>query len=77
MPDETKKKRKAIWMPCPRCGNGEVGISVRLDCLDGGDDAFECEQCSETFSISDIENLIAKWSKLLSWIDAAPDMEAD
>lgn len=71
------KTAKAITMPCPKCGNEEAGIEVRLWCLDEGDDVFRCTECEEEFGREAIRELVRKWTKLLAWIDQAPDMDAE
>jgi hypothetical protein len=73
----TKINAKAITMPCPKCGNEEAGIAVLLHCLDDNDCQFRCGECEEEFGSNQIREFVRKWSKLLAWIDNAPDMDAD
>lgn len=67
----------AIVLPCIRCGESEAGMNVRLDCLDDDDGQFECRSCGGEFGRSQIEAIVRKWGKLLSWLDAAPDVDAE
>lgn len=67
---------KAISMPCPKCGNEEAGIQVCLWALDDHDAQFKCVECEDEFGVNQIREFVRKWSKLLAWIDNAPDMDA-
>lgn len=71
-----KNPLTAIVLPCIRCGESEVGINVRLDCLDDDDAQFECRSCGGEFGRSQIEEVVRTWGKLLSWLDMAPDVTA-
>lgn len=60
-------------LPCPKCN--EVGmVSINLDNLDG-DDACQCRECDETFSLSLIRDILDRWGKVVAWIDSAPVVE--
>jgi hypothetical protein len=69
------KARKAILPPCPMCGEETASVLLRLANLDESDCEFQCVECDAEFSADHVRILIAKWSKLLAWIDAAPSME--
>lgn len=73
----TKTTPKAIVLPCPFCGEENASILVRLWCLDTEDEQFQCGECESDFGSKQIREFIRKWSKLLAWIDAAPDMDAE
>jgi transposase-like protein len=59
---------KGILLPCPCCGTSEASVTLSLADMN----EFTCQDCDATFSRADVESFIAKWSNLLSWIDAAP-----
>ncbi len=70
------KPLTAIILPCPCCGEAEAGINVRLDLLDEDDTQFECRNCGGEFGRNQVADFIKKWTKVLNWMDAAPDMDA-
>ncbi len=57
-------------LPCPYCG--EEG-NVLLDLSDL--DTFKCCECDREWSRSDLEEILAKWQRVLTWIDSAPKQE--
>lgn len=61
-------------LPCPACGAAEASISIDLDDLTG-DEACVCGECSNHFCLDHVRDIIAKWGKILQWIDSAPVME--
>lgn len=69
-------KPKAIVLPCPFCGEENASIQVRLWCLDSDEEQFQCGDCDAEFGAKQIRDVIRKWSKVLAWIDQAPDVEA-
>ncbi len=62
-----------VSLPCPRCGEQESGISVRLCWLDG--DAFQCLECEAEFGVEEVEAIVAKWTKILTWVRSVPRFE--
>lgn len=68
---------KAIAMPCPFCGEENAGVAVNLLCLDDDDAQFECKECGKEFGRNQVADIIRRWSRLLAWIDQAPDMDAE
>lgn len=67
----------AIHLPCPMCGEQEAGIKLYLAGLDDDDAQFTCAECEGEFGRNQIKEFIRKWSKLLAWMDSAPDMDAE
>jgi len=61
------KTTRCLAVPCPRCGECNA-VTVDLNDLD----AFKCGDCDGEFSREDLDNMIAKWTRALAWIDAAP-----
>ena len=56
--------------PCPHCGTAD-GITVYLDNLA----TFNCPQCGDDFTADDVRAFIARWQRVLDWIDQAPVKE--
>jgi uncharacterized protein (DUF983 family) len=55
---------------CPRCME-EGGIT-----MDAADvHAFHCRECDEDIEADAVRDLIAGWTKLLAWLDTAPERE--
>ena len=54
-----------ILLPCPMCGERESSIRVHME-----DGTFSCAACGRDFDQEDIETLIAKWSRVLSWMES-------
>lgn len=73
----TKINAKAIVLPCPCCAAEEAGIQINLDYLEDEGCQFTCRDCGEEFGTARIGNFIRKWTRLLAWIDNAPDMDAE
>jgi transposase-like protein len=73
--DETIKATGFGLLYCPLCHERDAMLSVDLNDLA----EFECKDCGETFTKSDMEDQIellkdslAKWGRVLAWIDSAP-----
>jgi hypothetical protein len=67
----------AITLPCPLCGEADAAIALNLATLDDtAGDNFTCKVCDVDFSIDTVRQLMARWSKVLSWIETAPRIEA-
>lgn len=68
--------KRNLLLPCPRCGDGEANVAIALGSLEEADEnLFRCMSCEEDFGVSEIRTLIRKWSAVLAWLDAVPQME--
>lgn len=71
--------RTALALPCPRCGEQHAGIKVHLPSVgmgyEGKAGEFTCDDCEETFSVSDLQLIIRRWSPVLRWLAEAPQGE--
>ena len=56
-----------ITLPCPMCAEPEASMSLRL-----ADKTFECHECSGEVQADDLRSLLARWAKVLAWVDAMP-----
>ena len=54
-------------LPCVKCG-AETNMALYLDDLT----TVRCGDCEEEIALADIRDLIARWSRVLAWVDAAP-----
>jgi hypothetical protein len=63
-------KRGFGQLPCPKCG-ADATVSVYLDELA----VFHCCDCDEDVTREEIEDVIRRWQRVLSWLDTAPLME--
>lgn len=68
---------KAITLPCPCCAVEEAGIQINLDYLEDEDAQFTCRDCDTEFGTKQITNFIKKWTKVLTWLNNIPDMDAE
>jgi hypothetical protein len=59
---------------CPLCGEPHANLSLNLWCIDE-DAAVTCRECDGEFSLAQVRDVVARWTKLLAWIDAIPAME--
>ena len=67
------KTLPSITLPCPRCGEASANIALNLWSLEDPDgENFSCTECDADLSLTDIRNLVGKWSRLLSWIETVP-----
>lgn len=71
------KTAKAITLPCPMCGDVDAAIQIQLWCLDAEGEQFRCNGCETEFGREQIEAIIKRWTKILTWLDAVPDMEGE
>jgi hypothetical protein len=54
-------------LTCPLCGqDGAIGLS--LEDLE----SCTCPSCSEEFTLDAVRDVIAKWQRVLSWVDSCP-----
>lgn len=62
-------KRGFGTLPCILCG-ADCSISLDLDDCD----TFRCGECEETFTASDVRNMLQMWGKVLAWVETAPEL---
>jgi len=67
---------RSITLPCPRCGEAEAGILVRLNRLED-EDAFGCTECNTDFDVAFVKQIVAEWGPVLGWLDNAPGNEKE
>ena len=69
----TAQTMKAITLPCPKCGEENASIAVHLWTLDDETAVnFFCHECEAEISLQEVRGLIARWSRLLDWLETAP-----
>jgi hypothetical protein len=66
----TAAKKGFGSLPCPKCGQ-DTNIKMYLDDLH----TFACPECDDEFTADDVRQFLAKWSRVLSWLDSAPAAE--
>ncbi|MBV8094432.1 MAG: hypothetical protein JO110_14645 [Acetobacteraceae bacterium] len=59
---------RGLSLPCPLCGEADADIYLSL--ADG--DTCRCGSCDNEFTLTDVRNLMAKWQKVLTWMDTMP-----
>lgn len=59
---------KGCLLPCPHCG--ETDASITLNLADG--ESFTCLECENDFTAADVRSFIARWTRLLTWLDGMP-----
>jgi len=64
----TEAPEKGLTLPCPKCGEAEASIALNLDDLD----TCHCLACDEEFTLGEIRDLIAKWQRVLRWVELFP-----
>jgi hypothetical protein len=57
-------------LPCPKCGQ-DSQIKVYLEDLN----TFSCPECEDEFTADDVRQFVAKWQRVLSFLDSAPAAE--
>lgn len=65
-----------LTMPCPKCGEPEACIEIKLNYLADGEE-FHCAENDCTFSADDVRTLIAKWSRFLPVFDQLIEFAKD
>jgi hypothetical protein len=55
---------------CLLCG-AEGGISLHLTDLQ----SVHCHECSDEFSVATLRDHVARWSRVVAWIDLAAGVE--
>lgn len=58
-------------LKCIKCSE-EGCIKLHLDDLT----TFECNECSETFTVEEIEAHVKEWQRCLAWVGTASAVEA-
>lgn len=69
-------KRGFNYLPCPRCGQEEATVSIDLHDLTDPE-AIQCRDCDATFGIEEVRDIVAKWQRVLLWIDSAPELPSE
>lgn len=59
-----------ITLPCPCCGEEESSISLHLD-----DCSMTCRNCDGEFTLGTIRAIMARWGRVVTWIEAMPKDE--
>lgn len=66
MATATATATKGFTVGCLKCG--ETGVRLNLEDLD----TFCCPSCDDEFTLDDVREHMAKWARVVQWIDAAP-----
>jgi transcription elongation factor Elf1 len=67
MSTQTIPEALSLLLPCPKCGEAEASMSLNL-----ADGTFTCQECECEVTAEEVRGIIAKWRKVLAWVDAAP-----
>ena len=76
MTETATKALPCLQLPCPKCGEQQANISLNLWSLD--DQAagnFTCHECDGEIALDEVRDLIARWSKVIAWIETIPSAE--
>lgn len=63
----TPVKRGFGCLTCPLCGQ-DCGISLNLEDLE----TCTCPECSEEFTLDTVRDVIARWQRVLAWVEMCP-----
>lgn len=63
------KTQRGFAVRCLFCGQEE---SIQIDAHDL--DSLHCSSCDEGFTPNDVRAEIGKWTKLLAWLETAPEV---
>ena len=55
-------------LPCPCCG--EENATITLNLADA--ESLVCQDCEADFTVDQVRAFIAKWGRLLAWIETMP-----
>lgn len=67
---KTTTKTRGITVCCPKCNEpGTITVNV------GDVSELHCTSCDEEITADDVRAIIRGWSKLLAWLDTAPELE--
>lgn len=67
MATTTTTTARGTQLPCPCCGERSANIDLHL-----ADATFGCTECGADFTADDVRHLIARWARVLAWLDALP-----
>jgi hypothetical protein len=62
------KTKTGFAVRCIHCADQDT---VRVDVHDLNN--FTCSSCDAEFTADDVRTELARWAKLLAWLDTAPD----
>ena len=65
---DTTSTTTGLLLPCPCCGQAEASIALELSDMQ----SFPCRDCDAEFTRDDVTNLIARWTRLFTWLDTVP-----
>lgn len=66
---ETEKTTTpGLLLPCPMCGDQEAQILISL----ADADECKCKECEGEFTLTEVRESIAKWTKVIAWIETMP-----
>lgn len=54
-----------IDCPCLKCGENAVGVNL-------ADAEFFCGECSESFGMAEVEDMVNGWLRVLPWLRMHP-----
>ncbi len=63
--------QRGFSVRCLHCGQEE---SIRIDAHDLHN--FTCSSCDAEFTADDVREELARWGKLLAWLDTSPILRA-
>jgi uncharacterized Zn finger protein len=67
----TVNTSRGLLLPCPTCGEEQATITLSLaDC-----ETLHCEDCGSDYTLDDVRSLIARWQRVLAWVEQAPRAE--
>ena len=72
MPTLAETPSRGLLLPCPCCG--EASATICLNLADG--ESLNCQDCGTDFTASDVRDFIAKWTRMLAWIETMPTAPA-
>lgn len=62
--------RRGFACQCPLCGEADV---LRLDLSDCR--TLTCGSCDGSLTVDELREIMAAWTRLLRWVDSAPERE--
>lgn len=63
------KTTKGLKLPCPKCGEADACITLRLADMN----ELTCQECDTEFTLEEVQEFIALWTPLITWIHQAPE----
>jgi hypothetical protein len=77
MASKTTQKPKGFRLPCLKCQEANC-VSLNLYDFSGENgDEFRCYECEETFSLTDVRNILESYGPLMAWLELAPERKED